>query len=64
MRLPGFTAEEALGMQADFYQEAVIAADPAESGLIVPQTHRCWLCEWDPWSGLHCTWGWCGPFPQ
>jgi hypothetical protein len=60
MRLPGFTAERALRRRAEVYQEAAIAADPAGSGLIVPQGHICPCLKCTRLAGCYWTWCYCG----
>jgi hypothetical protein len=51
MKIPGFTAEAALGVKQDRYALAV--GRTAENGLLVPQ--QSWTSDWCPrGTCLHC----------
>jgi hypothetical protein len=67
MRLPGFTAEEALQRKNEIYTAVTIPATADNPG-VVPQFWRCvgnTCC--DPWSGrcYRCNpWGYCWPISR
>jgi hypothetical protein len=61
MRLPGFTAEEALRKRAELYKLIGIPADLTADRLIVPQWCLCHVCTEDGCVEWSCP---CGPRPR